>query len=178
MRLFVAVDIAEDVREKLSPLCRELVKLNGLKVVESENLHITLMFLGEVEERKLQSIRDALANVKFEPFKVSFAGVGAFPSPSSPRVVWVDVVEGREELKKLADSVFSSLKRLGFRRDKEFVAHVTVARVKRRNPEVREVMRKFSSAYFGEMVVDRFKLKRSILRQQGPIYKDLEVYEA
>jgi len=177
MRLFVAVDLDENVRNNIWTLSEELAGMQGLKIVERENLHITLQFLGEVNKRRCELVKDELGKVSFEPFKIKLAGVGAFPSATSPRVVWVDVKEGKEELKRLADNVYEKLRRLGFRRDKEFVAHVTVARVKRKNPNVPKLLSKYAKAEFGEMLIDKFKLKQSILRPQGPLYKDVGVFE-
>lgn len=176
MRLFVAVDVDEKLRERTKPLLNALSRLNGVKAVEPENLHITLLFLGEVEERRLPAIEDSLSSVEFSPFTLTFEGVGAFPNEKNPRVVWVGVKDSGE-LKKLADSVYEKLKKLGFRRDKEFAAHMTVARVKRKNPEVSDIISKFSSESFGEVEVSNFKLKQSILTPKGPIYKDLRVFE-
>ena len=176
MRLFVAVDVDDSIREKVKPILKELSGVSGVKAVEPENLHITLLFLGEVGEEKLARIEERLSEVTFQPFKISFEGVGAFPNPGSPRVVWIGVKE-EGELTRLANSVYEKLKKLGFRRDKDFKAHLTVGRVKRKNPEVEDIVRKYSSESFGEMEVRDFRLKQSILTPKGPIYKDLRVFE-
>lgn len=175
MRLFVAVDVDESVRERVKPVLDELSALSGVKAVEPENLHITLLFLGEVEEGKVSEIEELLSKIEFEPFNLVFQSMGAFPNPKSPRVVWVGVEEDGK-LKELANEVYKSLKRLGFRRDKEFSAHLTVARVKRKNPKVVDLIKQHSSDNFGQMVLKNFKLKQSILTPKGPIYKDLRVF--
>ncbi len=176
MRLFVAVDLDDKIREKIAPLTYELSKFGGVKTVEPGNLHITLLFLGEVRNERVGVVENALSGVEFKPFKIRIKGMGGFPNSSSPRVIWVGVEEDGE-LRKLADSVYMQLKKLGFRRDKEFSAHITVGRVKRRNPSVRDFIHKYSDAEFGEMDVDSFKLKQSILRPQGPVYKDVRVFK-
>ncbi len=175
MRLFVAVDISDDLRDKLTPVVNEMSKFGGVKAVEPQNLHITLLFLGEVKEERVGAIENELSQVEFKPFTIRVRGVGAFPNPSSPRVVWVGV-ENDGELKKLADSVYQQLKKLGFKRDKDFSAHITVARVKKRSSSIVEFIKKYSTAEFGEMEINCFKLKQSILRPQGPIYKDVKVF--
>lgn len=175
MRLFVAVDVDESVRERVKPVLDEFSALSGVKAVEPENLHITLLFLGEVEEGKVSEIEELLSKIEFEPFNLVFQSMGAFPNPKSPRVVWVGVEEDGK-LKELANEVYKSLKRLGFRRDKEFSAHLTVARVKRKNPKVVDLIKQHSSDNFGQMVLKNFKLKQSILTPKGPIYKDLRVF--
>lgn len=175
MRLFVAVDVDESIRESVKPVLDELSALSGVKAVEPENLHITLLFLGEVEESRVGEIEESLSKIEFEPFNLAFQSMGAFPNPKSPKVVWIEVKEDGK-LKILANEVYKSLKRLGFQRDKEFSAHLTVARVKRRNPKVVDLIRQYSSDNFGEMVLKNFKLKQSILTPKGPIYKDLRVF--
>lgn len=175
MRLFVAVDLDEDLKAKIAPLISKLSVLQGVKVVERENLHTTLFFLGEVEEGKLWHIRSALSNVRFKPFEISLVGVGKFPEKGDARVVWVGIVENGE-LVELAEKVYVELKKLGFKRDKDFVAHVTVARVKRRNKEVEKIVKEFENAEFGKMIVKEFKLKQSILKPSGPVYRDVEVF--
>lgn len=178
MRLFIAVDLSDELRERFNPIISALGRFN-VKTVELKNLHITLKFLGEVSERMLPLIDGKLREIEFSPFKIKFKGVGYFPNEKNPRVVWVGV-EG-EELRKLAEEVEQRMKRLGFKKDKDFHPHLTVGRIKRldkseRGRLVRE-MEAFNTEW-GEMVVDRFKLKKSTLTPKGPIYEDVFVYEA
>ncbi|MEM0351074.1 MAG: RNA 2',3'-cyclic phosphodiesterase [Archaeoglobaceae archaeon] len=175
MRLFVAVDMDEGVKKNLEPLLSRLSAIQGLKVVEKENLHITLMFLGEVEESRIEKLKEALTRVKFSPFKIHLKKVGRFPEKGDVRVIWVGI-ENEDEIRELAEKVYSELKKLGFKRDKDFVAHVTVARVKKRNKEIDSVIREFEDKDFGEMLVKDFRLKQSILKPTGPIYKDVHVF--
>jgi len=176
MRLFVAVDMDEKIRENFSPLLSRLSQLRGLKAVEKENLHTTLMFLGEVPESKLKDIETALSKVEFEPFRIKLRGLGKFPKKGEPRVLWVAIDEGKEEMIRLAESVYLALKKLGFERDKDFEAHITVARVKRKIPELEKVLEDFREENFGEMLVKDFRLKQSILKPSGPVYKDIFVF--
>ncbi len=176
MRLFVAVDMDEKIRETLSPLLSQLSKFKGLKTVERENLHTTLMFLGEVPEAKLRDIQIALSQVEFEPFKIILKGVGKFPNRGDPRVLWVGIEEGKDRMIRLAENVYLALKKLGFERDKSFEAHVTVARIKNRIPELQKFLEDFKDANFGEMLVKDFRLKQSILKPSGPVYKDVYVF--
>ncbi len=176
MRLFVAIDLEDKIRDSIYRVAEKLSNVSGLKLVEKENLHITLMFLGEVNEAKVDLIKEKLSEVKAMPFEVKFKGIGFFPSSGNIRIIWVGVEKGEEELKALADDIYEKLKRLGFKRDKEFSAHVTVARVKRRVSGLRELLSEFENEEFGVMRVENFKLKRSILRHTGPIYTDIAVF--
>lgn len=175
MRLFIAVDLSEELREKIAPILKTISGLNGVKAVEKENLHITLKFLGEVNEARVPAISEALKKVAFEPFKIYLKGFGFFPNERYARVAWIGIREGEEELRKLAEGVNSALKKVGFKPE-SFTAHVTIARVKK--PEGRkivEVLRDLEDD-FGWMDVRDFRLKKSTLTSKGPIYEDLEVY--
>ncbi len=180
MRLFVAVDLSEKIRENLNEVLAAISRFKGVKPVEKQNLHITLQFIGEVNERKAEDIRKALSTVKFNPFTLKFKGIGFFPNQRNPRVIWVGTSEGEREMKALASQVETALKKLGFKKDKEFVAHSTVGRIKRMGADDRKRLVSELSEYldteFGEMVVSDFKLKKSTLTPKGPIYEDLEVF--
>lgn len=177
MRLFVAVDVSDEIREQVMPVIRLLEKYRGIKAVEPENLHITLKFLGEVDEIKAEKVKERLSEVKFKPFTISFSGTGFFPNENYMRVIWIGV-KGYE-IRNLAHEVEKSLKGLGFKKDKEFVAHLTVGRVKRITPEERikllEELKKLSGE-FGSMTVTEFRLKKSTLTPKGPIYEDVAVF--
>ncbi|HIP62631.1 MAG TPA: RNA 2',3'-cyclic phosphodiesterase [Archaeoglobus profundus] len=181
MRLFIAVDLSDELREKINEVCELVGKFKGVKPVEKENLHITLMFLGEVPDRRVEVIKEMLKTVKMEPFKLHLKGIGFFPSASQARVIWVGVEEGKDEISKLADLIESSMKKIGFKRDKDFVAHATIARVKSITAEDRRKLMKALEPWleedFGWMDVKEFKLKKSTLTPSGPIYEDLEIYK-
>ncbi len=181
MRLFVAVDMSEELRERLNELCELVGKFKGVKPVEKENIHITLMFLGEVPDRRVEIVKEKLRDIKAEPFKLHLKGLGFFPSAGQVRVIWVGVEEGKDEISRLADLVGASMKKLGFKRDKDFVAHATIARVKRITAEDKrklfQALEPYMNEDFGWMDVRDFRLKKSTLTSKGPIYEDLEVYE-
>ena len=177
MRLFVAVDISEELREKIHPVLKAVSEISGVKAVERENLHITLKFLGEVSEARVVAISEALKKVEFEPFEIYLKGFGFFPNERYARVAWIGVKEGEDRLKELADKVNAALKKVGFKSE-SFTAHVTVARVKK--PEGRKIVEVLSKLDddFGRMEVKDFRLKKSTLTSKGPIYEDIEIYSS
>lgn len=175
MRLFIAVDMDEQIKDKLSPLLAEVSKISGIKAVERENLHLTLLFLGEVPDFKIEQMKKELCQIDFKSFEMRISEIGAFPSKSNPRVVWVGVLS--DEVKLLADEVYTRMRKLGFKRDKDFEGHVTIARVKRKSDEIKKFIEVHEKDDFGTMIVKNFKLKQSILRKEGPIYKDLAIFE-
>lgn len=178
IRSFIAVDVAaKDVVDAIEALQRELLAIGAdLKLVEPYNLHLTLIFLGEQPKRNLDEIARRLEGLAHKRFVVELKGVGTFPNPSSPRVIWIGVGKGKEELVKLAQDV-RALARDFAQEDEEFTPHLTIARVK--GPRNRDRLTAFLEAhrsdYFGEVEVAEVKLKRSTLTPRGPIYSDIYV---
>ncbi len=177
IRSFIAVDVtAKEVVNAVEALQRELLATGAdLKPVEPYNLHLTLIFLGEQPKRNLDEIAKRLEGLPHKRFVIELRGVGAFPNPSSPRVIWIDVGKGREELVKLAQDVRALAR--DFAQEDEFTPHLTIARVK--GPRNRDKLTAFLEAHrsdrFGEVEVAEVKLKRSTLTPRGPIYSDIYV---
>jgi len=177
LRIFVAVDISDTLRDSILGFQRRLSSLGGgLKLVERDNLHITLRFIGEVDKAQVDEVVRRLRNLRFNNFAISLRGVGVFPDLRRPRVIWVGVEDGFNELKSLREEILKLTGDIGEKEDKEFIPHITVARVKYVNiPDLAQVLREYSSTDFGAQVVDSVKLKRSTLTPRGPIYDDLLV---
>jgi len=147
-----------------------------LKPVERENIHLTMKFLGDVEDGLLGEVERVVANLKFEPFRMALAETGAFPNLRRPRVIWAGVTEGVDELAGIFRELESGFVGLGFKREgRRFSPHVTIARVRSgRNREglVEEVLRHRDTDH-GSLEVKSVKLKRSVLTPRGPVYSTL-----
>ncbi len=181
IRSFIAIDVDdEEVIGKILEVQREILASNArLKVVERDNLHFTLKFLGNVEESRLDLVKSALANIvsNYHPFTMQLHGIGAFPRISRPNVVWVGVLDGREIFIEIAKNLDRSLAKLGFKREtKSFEPHLTIARVKGYLGNLPEILRKISDVEIGKIEVNEVRLKKSTLTPKGPIYETL--YEA
>lgn len=178
MRTFVAVEItSQEVLNSLKKL-QSSFKISA-KAVEIHNMHFTLLFLGEIPEVMVKKILDQLKTIEFSPFEISFEGIGAFPKPKSPRVVWVGIdSNGAKLLVDLAKAVEDKLAPLGFRSDKPFKPHVTIFRIKNRIGDITEELTRFSGTKFGVQRVSEIKFKQSVLTPAGPIYSDLGVISA
>ncbi|MGC8970096.1 MAG: RNA 2',3'-cyclic phosphodiesterase [Conexivisphaera sp.] len=178
VRCFVAVDVRleGDRLRAYEEITRALVGAMRVKPVEEENLHLTLKFIGEVEEERLQRIREALRGVRYHRFTATLRGLGAFPSPRNPRVIWIGVEEGERELRELRESVEEALRGLVPRDEEGFTAHLTIARVKGPARGGTELFSEYGDYDFGRLTVSEFKLKRSVLTRTGPVYTDIEVY--
>lgn len=178
MRTFVAVEINnEQVLRYIKKFQSEFdIKA---KPVATNNIHFTLLFLGEISEQVVAKVQDALNSIQFEEFDVRFQGIGAFPKPSFPRVIWVGTDEiGGDHLKKLASQVENTLSPLGFHSDKPFRPHLTIFRIKNKIASVSDKLNRYNSSKFGSQKISEIKLKQSVLTPDGPNYSDLQVIKA
>ncbi len=178
MRTFVAIEISnQDVLNSIANIQSEL-KIKA-KPVSIKNIHFTVQFLGEVSEEMAHKIQDELKSIEFESFEVSIRGIGAFPRPSFPRVVWIGTDEnGGKKLCELALEISKKLSNLGFKNDKPFKPHVTIFRVKNKIGNISNELKHYESYTFGIQKVFEIKFKKSVLSSDGPIYSDLQVVKA
>lgn len=150
-----------------------------LKLVERENLHFTVRFLGEITDAVAADAGSRLSKLSLKAVQVDVRGGGAFPSPNRPRVVWAGVSKGHQPtVAPLAKAVIDSLEGIGEREDRPFQAHITLARVRssRNAHRLEALLRENSDRPFGTAYLTSLKLKSSVLTPQGPVYSDIGVY--
>ncbi len=177
MRTFVAVEITDQgILSSIKNLQSNL-RIEA-KPVELQNMHFTLLFLGEISEDMAQRVQNELKTIQFDSFDISFEGVGAFPKPKFPRVVWIGVKNGANQLMELAKIVEEKLSPLGFKSDKEFKPHITTFRLKNKIGDITDELSKYSNEKFGSQKISEIKFKKSVLTPSGPIYSDLQVVKA
>ena len=175
-RAFISADISPN--DRLAGLLEELRRSSPqLKVVKPSILHVTLKFLGDTEEAMVEEITEIMKRSAQDigTFSLKLRGMGAFPSLSNMRVVWVGIEDGKE-LAVLAERLDGSLEQLGVRRDKRaFRPHLTVARAKGTmgGGAVQDIVAANTATDYGEYTIDRVTLKKSVLTPQGPIYSDV-----
>jgi 2'-5' RNA ligase len=176
-RGFIAVDVpGTSVLESLASALRNASR--SLKVVDTNQLHLTLKFLGDTEEGLVPKIVDTIraASAHVPPFPIRVRGTGAFPSLTRMNVIWVGI-DGAEPLARVADSLEASLEPLGFPRERRaWKAHVTLARVKGREDldRVRGILESHTQDDFGSHLVDAVHLKKSVLSPEGARYSIVE----
>jgi RNA 2',3'-cyclic 3'-phosphodiesterase len=173
IRSFVSVELPSKFHEEIARIEKK-IDAPGLKMVKPSLVHVTLQFLGDVPEEKMEEVSRALEGVKMAPFQVRVKGLGAFPG-KSVRVVWLGLEGPLDELHRQVEEALTTL---GFEPDEnKFSPHLTLARVRQPNPETsRQILAKMaelSSLDLGEFTVDRFYLKKSTLTPGGPIYDNL-----
>jgi 2'-5' RNA ligase len=175
LRSFVAVDIDEEVRRRLAEVQGRLAATGAdLKLVEPENIHVTMKFLGDVPESRLAGLVEALErSVAGEAkFNIGVKRIGVFPSLSYIRVVWAGVEQGSDELVKIQRKIDGELRSLGFPAERDFVPHLTIARVRtaRMKEQLAAFVKQNAGAEFGVCRVQAVELKHSTLTPKGPIY--------
>jgi len=178
MRTFVAIEISNDNIINSIKKFQSDVNINA-KPVEPKNFHFTLQFLGEISEEISQKIIQALRKIEFSSFNVNLKGVGAFPKPKFPRVIWVGTDnDGGNMLIQLSKKVEKALEPLGFFSDKQFKPHITVFRIKKKIGDITNELNNLKAIDFGMQEVTNLKLKKSELTPDGPIYSVLEEIKA
>ncbi len=167
MRLFAAVNLPEEVKEKISKELLCAIPENGFKAVEKQNLHITMHFIGECAKENAQKIYIGIRGIRFEEFEASAEGIGVFGG----RVIWLGVGKGAEKISEIARQVFSAA---GVKEER-FHAHITLARNKKaERGEVLEVARKLEGKKFlANFKVGKVSLMESRLTSQGPVYSEV-----
>ncbi len=176
-RAFISVDL--NAGQALREVCGELRGTKAsLKVVDPAIMHITLKFLGDIDERNVPGIVEVMRSSAdgVEPFEFKLNGMGAFPNRNRIKVVWIGIPNPGPMI-ILADRIDEGLASLGFERERrEFKPHLTVARA--RTPKgmdsVQEIMRRLGNQDFGSQSIDSIRLKRSVLGPKGPTYHIVE----
>ncbi len=181
MRVFVAIDLPENVRESLDSLVAGLRRrLSGVRWVRPQGIHLTLRFIGEAEERDVESLRAALAETVpgcAPPFDLHLRGLGTFPEAGRPRVLWVAVEHEGESLSALQRAVESAAIRAGFAEEtRPFNPHLTLGRFDRggRQPGMGSLLEEFREIGHGSFNVSSVTLFRSLLKPGGAEYHRLE----
>jgi 2'-5' RNA ligase len=181
MRGFIAVDVLNVAIVKLQNDILSAAEWNprDVKPVEPHNFHFTVIFLGEISDQDVGRIKEMLAGFQFEPFTITYAGIGAFPNPAHARVVWVGLdSEGAQKLTALANDIIAKMSELGFKADKPFSAHLTLLRARGRPVSTSYISSKYQGRTFGSDRIDKVHLKKSELRSSGPVYSNVYSVEA
>jgi RNA 2',3'-cyclic 3'-phosphodiesterase len=175
MRTFIAIEIPEKIKKEILKIQEQLPEFKGKKT-EFENLHLTLKFLAEISEEKIEKVREKLREIKFNPFETEMDSIGFFDNRKSIRkqlIIWLHMANC-DELQKEVDN---QLKRL-FERERRFMAHLTIARIReiKNDEEFFDELKKIKIPKMN-FYVDSFSLKESTLTDKGSIYRDIETYK-
>jgi len=180
MRTFIAIELSEEIKDSLAQVQSNLKYAGAdVKWVEKNNIHLTLKFLGEIDEKKCEMVKLALDETakSAKPFEISLKDIGAFPKIDYPRVIWVGLDKGAKESIELAVKTDETLSKIGF--DKEtrpFAAHLTIGRV--RSAKNKEALKEKIDSYDPKhlqphQLINSITLFQSTLTPKGSVYTKL-----
>ena len=177
MRTFIAIPLPDNIHSILRSLQGSL-KLSGAKISLAKDFHLTLKFLGEVDERQVEKITEALHRVKFKPFTLNLSKIGVFPNENYLRVVWVGV-SPPEQVIQLGSQVEKALQQFHFKKDHDLHPHLTLARIAYiPQDEKQHFVQSLKSIPIPQesFHVDHFTLFKSTLTPSGPVYEVLRAF--
>ncbi|SNZ17205.1 2'-5' RNA ligase [Natronoarchaeum philippinense] len=179
-RLFVSVDLPDEFADDIAAVQARFEDADGLSFTDPEQAHVTMKFLGDVDEDRVEAVGDAVAEAvaaaDVEPFRARYEGLGVFPSLEYISVLWLGVTAGNDELSRLHDAIEDRTTALGFDAEgHEFTPHVTLARMEHAGGKelVQRGVREWTPTV-GEATVDAVCLTESELTSEGPVYSTVE----
>jgi len=177
LRTFIAVEITQTIRARAGELIAALAGASAdVNWVEPHNLHLTLKFLGDVQQQEIVRVCQAMARgaAEVKPFELDVRGAGAFPNAARPRTVWLGAAAGAEPMVVLHDRVEAALAKLGYREEhRRFQVHLTIGRVRGAGAGIAELgslLQQHADFPAGRMTVGKVTLFASTLTPDGPIY--------
>jgi RNA 2',3'-cyclic 3'-phosphodiesterase len=175
-RLFVAINLPEDVKETLANVC---FGVPGARWVPKDQMHLTLRFIGDADSALLDDIADALDNVNASTFNLALHGTGYFPPRRKPTVLWTGIIPC-PELIDLRDSVEDRMKELGLPdEERKYHAHVTLARLGANAPldQITAFLSATGLLKTEPFSITEFHLYNSTLTPDGPVYDIIESFD-
>jgi len=183
MRTFIAIELPADVTAFLKRIQLQLKTAGAdVKWVEPKNIHLTLKFLGEIEEKLLDNLNGILEEVSLgkSPFPARLMSIGAFPNIHSPRIIWAGISEGDAQIKQIAKELEEKIVHIGIpAEDRPFSSHITLGRLRsnfqkdklaKKIQEIQASVEKENLAF----TIKELTLFKSTLTPQGPIYEALK----
>lgn len=175
-RGFIAIDI--EAFTKIIQFENE-IKNSGanVKLVEPENIHITLKFLGDTEEEHIEKIEEIMKNAvkETDSFEIQLKGAGVFPNQNYIKVMWIGIKNG-EKIGDITKKIDEKISELGFKKERRgFSAHLTIARVRsaKNKDKLMQIIEKYRDTEFANIKVNSIILKKSELTSKGPIYTNI-----
>ncbi len=184
IRSFLAFELPPEIREKIGEVSIELQKLTlPVRWVKVTNIHLTIIFLGYVDEDKIDDIKEKVNLVvkRFSIFKTRLNGIGVFPNWRKPRVIWIGLGEEIERLSTLREELQTGLKVLGFKPEKRpFAPHLTIGRFKGlvdRDEELKSILDRYHDLSGDLQYLNELVLFKSDLKPDGPVYTKMATWQ-
>ncbi|RAP45964.1 MAG: 2'-5' RNA ligase [Methanosphaera sp. rholeuAM6] len=183
MRTFLAIELEQHIKDKINET-QEIIRdcdSSKIKYVESENMHLTLKFFGEIDDATLEKIAYIVANSleNYDKYSLKVVNVGAFPNIYRPRVIWTGIKDKNNVTVKLIKELDNKFNKIGFKKEKDYVPHITIGRVKNIDDKEKlsQTLKKLSRQYHGKMEVKKICIKSSTLTPDGPIYENIREFD-
>jgi 2'-5' RNA ligase len=183
MRAFIAIELPQDIKDRISRLQDRLKKSGSdVKWVSPSNIHLTLKFLGEIDDKTRDGVCACLVEIAANTtlFTIKLGGLAAFPRMQSPRIIWIELSQGHDQTKSIVDQLENNLEKYGIDREtKPFSSHITIGRVrsaKNKEDLIRCISESESSmtGNIGEFQAGKITLFKSTLLPHGPIYEIIQ----
>ena len=179
MRSFLAIDLPEKLKEEISLAGWKMAKDREIKLVEKENLHLTLVFLGEITEEEKKKVAEVLKGVKGRgEIRLRLGDIEIFPNEGKPRGVWINIGGEKEKLFSLYKKIIDSLLNTGIKLEEKelrFSPHITIGRFKGKGKSTKKISQNLQIE--GEFVTRNITLFSSQLSSQGPCYRKVAEFE-
>lgn len=182
MRTFLAIEIEDYIKNKISETQHMIEEKDSAKIkyVETENIHLTLKFFGEIDEKQLNEIIEIIDKTieKYGKYPLKIVNVGAFPNIYRPRVIWTGIKD-KNITSNLIKELDTEFNKIGFKKEKEYIPHITIGRVKdvSDKEKLSDTLKLLKKRYHGKMEVKKICIKSSKLTPDGPIYKNIKEFE-
>jgi 2'-5' RNA ligase len=176
IRAFIAIDVPASVQHALADIRQAFQELTlPLRWVQPTQLHLTLKFLGDISEAQIPDITRAMQRVAVEhaPFHIPVRGLGCFPTPTRPRVLWMGLVDTHQALTSLQQHLDTALGEQGIPcESKPFHPHLTLARIRKpsRSPQLQALLRTYQTQDFGDVPVHVLLFMQSQLYRTGAVH--------
>ncbi len=180
IRSFIAIELPTETRSGLERITGKLKASAGdVRWVKTDDIHLTLKFLGDVEEERIAEIGGCIEHCvqAISPFPLAVRGLGAFPSDHSPQVIWIGAADESGSLSRMQRTLEDGLSRLGFKKEKRpFSPHLTLGRLKspRGKDAVRRALAEFKNADCGSCTAEAVCLFKSELKLGGAVHTRLK----
>ncbi|MCX7965023.1 MAG: RNA 2',3'-cyclic phosphodiesterase [Syntrophorhabdaceae bacterium] len=174
MRAFIAFELPSDIKSYLSTIINTMSsKIRDVKWVSTDGLHITMKFLGEIEEAKIDIIKNSLTHLenRYAPFKLILSEIDAFPNKKRPRVIVVNLKNGVDIVRNIFQDIENNLENIGFEKEtRSFKPHITLGRMRTSMPILEKMIPILEEKTF---IVEGLTLFKSTLTNKGAIYDPL-----
>jgi len=174
MRLFVAISLPDSVKQRLGGIIKPI---RGVRWQDASNMHLTLRFIGDLEQEPMSRLRELLAGISRPSFTMTIHGLGSFPKRGYPRVIWAGV-ERKQVLMDLQNDVEMACRETGLEPEqRSFIPHITLGRVNDASrDEVITYIKSLEDFEVNNIPVDAFTLNSSELRSGGAVHTPLQTY--